>query len=112
VSNDRIGQRDARTPSVCDIRVGHAVEDPRVTALRAAIGRLGRELTAYPYRLPERQVALEELASLDARAAAGTLSVPGLRASLLVVAGALGSVSVLSASLRQVHRAIDLFGAA
>jgi hypothetical protein len=110
VSNDRIGQC-ARTPSAGEPRLGVlAVEDPRVAALRSAVGRLGRELAAYPHRLPERQVAQEELAALDARAASGTLSVAGLRASLLVVAGALGSVSALSASLAQVHQAIDLFG--
>ncbi len=89
-----------------------AREDPRVAALRSAVGRLSRELAGYPARLPDRQVAQEELALLDAHAASGTVSVPALRASLLAVAGALGSVSALSAPLAQLHRAIDLFGPA
>lgn len=108
MSNDRIGQC-ALTPSVRDIRTGVA-DDPRVAELRTAVARLCRELAAYPFLLPERHMAQEELALLDARAADGTLSVPGLRASLLVVAGALGSVSSLGAALGQVRGAIDLFG--
>jgi maleate cis-trans isomerase len=109
VSNDRIGQC-TKTHSVPDIDPSAAREDPRVTGLRAAVGRLSRELAAYPARLPDREVAEEELALLDADAAAGALSVPRLRESLLVVAGALGSVSALAAPLDQVHHAIDVFG--
>lgn len=109
MSNDRIGQC-TRTHSVHDIDPSAVDADLRVAGLRSAVGRLSRELAAYPVRLPDRQVAEEELAILDAHAASGALSVPRLRESLLVVAGALGSVSALSASLAQVHRAIDVFG--
>ena len=111
MSNDLIGQSD-RAPSVCDLRGAGDRDDARILELRAAVGRLGRELAAFPRALPERQVALEELASLDDRAATGALTVPALRASLLVVAGALGSVSSLAPSLRRVRHAIDLFGSA
>lgn len=109
MSNDRIAQC-ARTHSVHDIDDAGTDEDPRVAGLRAAVGRLGRELADYPAVLPDRRVAEEELALLDVHAASGTLSVPRLRESLLVVTGALGSVSALSAPLSRVHHAIDLFG--
>ncbi len=125
MSNNRIGQSTATHsadsvdsvgsagpfPSTPDAGSPVARDDPRLAGLRVAVGRLGRELAAYRVVLPDRQVAEEELAALDAAAAAGALSVPRLRESLLVVAGALGSVSALSAPLAQFHHAIDMFGA-
>lgn len=75
-----------------------------------AVGRLRRELACYRVQLSDRQIAEEELAVLDSHTACGVPSVPRLRRSLLVVAGALGSVSALSAPLAQVRRAIDRFG--
>lgn len=103
---------DARTPQAAALDDAPAVgvEDPRVTELRAAIGHLRRELACYRVQLSDRPVAEDELAVLDAQAATGTLSVPRLRRSLLVVAGALGSVSALAVPVAQIRRAIDLFG--
>jgi Family of unknown function (DUF5955) len=102
---------DALTPDAAlDAAPAGGAEDPRVTELRAAIGRLRRELAGYRVPLSDRPVAEDELAILDAQAASGTLSVPRLRRSLLVVAGSLGSVSALAAPVAQIRRAIDLFG--
>lgn len=43
-------------------------------------------------------------------AASGTPEIPRLRRSLLLVAGAIGSVSALAPGLRAVRIAVDLFG--
>ncbi len=109
MSNDRIGQC-TRTPVAPDVPALSAGEDPRVTELRAAVGRLRRELAGYRVQLSDRPVAEDELDVLDAQTASGGPSVPRLRRSLLVIAGALGSVSALAEPLAQVRRAIDLFG--
>ncbi|WP_208105636.1 DUF5955 family protein [Streptomyces sp. GC420] len=85
-------------------------EDPRVTGLRTAVSRLRRELAAHPADLPDRCIAEEELAALHAAAAGGTPEVPRLRRSLLLVAGAVGSVSALADALADVRRAVELFG--
>ncbi|MEC4018160.1 DUF5955 family protein [Streptomyces sp. H27-D2] len=86
------------------------VEDPRVTELRAAVNRLRRELAGHPTELSDRDAAEDELASLDAMVSAGLPEVPRLRRSLLLVAGALGSVSALAPALSEVRQVIDLFG--
>ncbi|MFD8151218.1 DUF5955 family protein [Streptomyces sp. NPDC059720] len=84
--------------------------DPRVTELRTAVSRLRRRLAAHPGEFADRSIAEEELAALDAMAATGAPDVPRLRRSLLLVAGAIGSMSALSPALADVRRAVDLFG--
>ncbi|MFJ8823062.1 DUF5955 family protein [Streptomyces sp. NPDC102467] len=85
-------------------------EDPRVAELRTAVSRLRRELAAHPAEFMDRGIAEDELAALDAMADGGSPEVPRLRRSLLLIAGAIGSVSALSAALTQVRGAIELFG--
>jgi hypothetical protein len=82
-------------------------EDPRVTELCAAVSRLRRELAGHPAHLSDRGVAEDELAALDAMARAGTPEAPRLRRSLLLVAGALGSVSALAPALADMRQVID-----
>ncbi|MFF7865408.1 DUF5955 family protein [Streptomyces qaidamensis] len=86
------------------------VEDPRVTELCSAVSRLRRRLAAHPGEFADRTIAEEELAAVAAMAADGIPEISGLRRSLLLIAGAIGSVSALSAELREVRRAVDLFG--
>ncbi|MEU5717977.1 DUF5955 family protein [Streptomyces sp. NPDC020403] len=85
-------------------------EDPRVAGLRLAVSRLRRELAGHPAEFPDRGIAEEELAALAAMAVGGAPEVPRLRRSLLLVAGAIGSVSALAPGLRDVRAAVDLFG--
>ncbi|THA79610.1 hypothetical protein E6R60_01290 [Streptomyces sp. A0642] len=96
--------------SVGQARVTSSGEDPRVTELRAAVSRLRRELAAHPAEFPDRAIAEDELAALDATASGGAPGIPRLRRSLLVIAGAVGSVSALASALRDVRIAVDLFG--
>lgn len=86
-------------------------EDPRVTELRTAVSRLRRELAALRTDFPDRATAEEELAALAAMTCEGVPEIPRLRGSLLVLAGAIGSMSALSGALRAVRAAVDLFGA-
>ncbi|MDX3528158.1 DUF5955 family protein [Streptomyces sp. ID05-39B] len=85
-------------------------EDPRVAELRTAVSRLRRELAALPAEFPDRVIAEDELAALAAMAAHGIPEIPRLRRSLLLIAGAIGSVSALARGLSQVRSAVDLFG--
>jgi hypothetical protein len=85
-------------------------EDPRVAELRTAVSRLRRELAVHPAEFPDRGIAEEELAALDAMATGGAPEIPRLRRSLLLVAGAIGSVSALAPGVRDVRIAVDLFG--
>ncbi|MGW1891452.1 DUF5955 family protein [Streptomyces sp. NPDC002004] len=85
-------------------------EDPRVTELRGAVSRLRRELAAHPAEFPDRGIAEDELAALDAMAGSGVPEIPRLRRSLLLIAGAIGSVSALASRLADVRDAVDLFG--
>ncbi|MFI9154326.1 DUF5955 family protein [Streptomyces sp. NPDC053367] len=85
-------------------------EDPRVTGLRTAVSHLRRRLAAYPAEFPDRAVAEDELAALAAMAAGGTPEIPRLRSSLLLIAGAIGSMSALASALAEVRDAIELFG--
>ncbi|MFF1462875.1 DUF5955 family protein [Streptomyces sp. NPDC058330] len=78
--------------------------------LRTAVSRLRRELAGHPAEFPDRGIAEDELAALDAMAVGGTPEIPRLRRSLLLVAGAIGSVSALAPRLRDVRNAVDLFG--
>ncbi|GAA3293562.1 DUF5955 family protein [Streptomyces cinereospinus] len=78
--------------------------------LRTAVSRLRRELAAHPGEFTDRVVAEEELAALAAMTADGPPEVPRLRRSLLLIAGAIGSVSALSRGLSQVRDAVELFG--
>ncbi|WP_181793109.1 DUF5955 family protein [Streptomyces sp. WELS2] len=85
-------------------------EDPGVAELRTAVSRLRRRLAALPADFPDRAIAEEELAALAAMAATGAPEIPRLRASLLLIAGAIGSMSALARGLSQVRAAVDLFG--
>ncbi|MFI9568714.1 DUF5955 family protein [Streptomyces rishiriensis] len=85
-------------------------EDQRVAELRAAVSRLRRELAAHPAEFPDRIIAEDELAALAAMADHGVPEVPRLRRSLLVIAGAIGSVSALARGLSDVRGAVELFG--
>jgi hypothetical protein len=85
-------------------------EDPRVAGLHTAVSRLRRELAAHPAEFPDRGIAEEELAALAAMAVSGRPEIPRLRRSLLLIAGAIGSVSALAAGLADVRDAVDLFG--
>ncbi|MEU9092176.1 DUF5955 family protein [Streptomyces sp. NPDC087901] len=96
--------------SVGQARVTSSDEDPRVTELRTAVARLRRELAGHPAEFPDRAIAEDELAALDAMAAGGAPEIPRLRRSLLLIAGAVGSVSALASALRDVRIAVDLFG--
>ncbi|MGW1814910.1 DUF5955 family protein [Streptomyces sp. NPDC002125] len=91
-------------------RLAGSGEDPRVAELRTAVSRLRRELAGHPVEFPDRGIAEDELAALDAMAAGGMPEIPRLRRSLLLVAGAIGSVSALAPGLREVRIAIELFG--
>ncbi|MEV1068492.1 DUF5955 family protein [Streptomyces sp. NPDC050263] len=85
-------------------------EDPRVAELRTAVSRLRRELAAHPAEFPDRVIAEDELAALAAMAAHGIPEIPRLRRSLLLIAGAIGSMSALSRGLSEVRSAVELFG--
>ncbi len=85
-------------------------EDLRVAGLRTAVSRLRRELAAHPAEFPDRGIAEDELAALAAMAIGGAPEIPRLRRSLLLIAGAIGSVSALSRGLTEVRAAVDLFG--
>ncbi|WKX13791.1 DUF5955 family protein [Streptomyces sp. NL15-2K] len=86
-------------------------EDPRVARLRTAVSRLRRELAAHPAEFHDRVIAEDELAALAAMTTTdGTPEVARLRRSLLLIAGAIGSVSALASGLSEVRRAVELFG--
>ncbi|MEW1640838.1 MULTISPECIES: DUF5955 family protein [unclassified Streptomyces] len=85
-------------------------EDPRVAELRTAVSRLRRELAAHPAEFPDRVIAEDELAALAAMTIDGVPEIPRLRRSLLLIAGAIGSVSALARGLTDVRDAVDLFG--
>ncbi|WP_240140197.1 DUF5955 family protein [Streptomyces sp. MUM 178J] len=87
-------------------------EDPRATELRAAVSRLRRELAGHPVDFPDRDIAEDELAVLAAMVSSGEPEVLRMRRSLLLIAGAVGSVSALGSALMQVRQAVDLFGEA
>ncbi|MFF0105222.1 DUF5955 family protein [Streptomyces hirsutus] len=89
---------------------GSREDDPRVTELRSAVARLRRQLAAHPAEFPDRVIAEDELTALDAHAACGNPEIPRLRRSLLLIAGAIGSVSALGRGLGEVRDAVDLFG--
>lgn len=78
--------------------------------LRTAVSRLRRELAAHPAEFPDRGIAEDELACLAAMAITGSPEIPRLRRSLLLIAGAIGSVSALARGLSDVRTAVDLFG--
>ncbi|WP_428837963.1 DUF5955 family protein [Streptomyces tunisiensis] len=80
--------------------------------LRSAVARLRRQLAAHRAEFRDRGIAEEALATLAGLAAADRPDIPVLRRSLLLVAGAIGSVSALGEGLRQLREAVDLFGTA
>jgi hypothetical protein len=85
-------------------------EDPRVAELRTAVARLRRELAAHRAEFPDRAIAEDELAALAAMTIDGVPETPRMRSSLLLIAGAIGSVSALSRGLSDVRDAVDRFG--
>ncbi|MET7700223.1 MULTISPECIES: DUF5955 family protein [unclassified Streptomyces] len=85
-------------------------EDPRVAELKSAVSRLRRELAAHPAEFPDRGIAEDELAALAAMTVSGIPEIPRLRRSLLLIAGAIGSVSALAKGLSAVRSAVELFG--
>lgn len=85
-------------------------EDLRVVELRTAVSRLRRELAAHPGEFRDRGIAEDELAALAAMTIDGAPEIPRLRRSLLLIAGAIGSVSALARGLSDVRDAVDLFG--
>ncbi|MFF3645419.1 DUF5955 family protein [Streptomyces sp. NPDC002564] len=91
-------------------RVAGSEEDPRVAELRAAVSRLRRELAAHPAEFADRGIAEDELAALAEMAYGGAPEIPRMRRSLLLVAGAIGSVSALAAGLAGVRVAVEMFG--
>ncbi|GGQ78564.1 hypothetical protein GCM10010216_45490 [Streptomyces flaveolus] len=78
--------------------------------LRTAVSRLRRQLALLPADFPDRAIAEDELADLAAMADHSVPEVPRLRRSLLLIAGAIGSVSALSRGLADVRHAVELFG--
>lgn len=96
--------------SVGQTRVTGSDEDPREMELRAAVSRLRRELAGHPAEFPDREIAEDELAVLAAMVASGGPEIPRMRRSLLLIAGAIGSVSALAPALMDVRNAVDLFG--
>ncbi|MFG3080079.1 DUF5955 family protein [Streptomyces parvulus] len=90
-------------------RVAVDDEDVRVAELRAAVSRLRRRLAALPADFPDRAIAEDELADLAAMAGHGVPEARRLRRSLLLIAGAIGSVSALAPGLAEVRRAVELF---
>ncbi|MEU0987245.1 MULTISPECIES: DUF5955 family protein [unclassified Streptomyces] len=85
-------------------------EDPRVSALGVAVSRLRRELAGHPAQFSDRDIAEDELAVLAAMVAEHRPDVARMRRSLLLIAGAIGSVSALGPALMEVRSAVDLFG--
>ncbi len=81
-----------------------------MTELRSAVSRLRRQLAAHRAEFRDRSVAEEALATLAGLAAADDPDIPRLRRSLLLVAGAIGSVSALGQGVRELREAVDLFG--
>ncbi|OON81649.1 DUF5955 family protein [Streptomyces tsukubensis] len=85
-------------------------DDPRVAELRVAVSRLRRALASHPVEFADRAVAEHELAVLAAMAEAGCPEIPMLRRSLLLIAGAIGSVSAFAVVFTEVRQAVELFG--
>jgi hypothetical protein len=81
-----------------------------VAELRTAVSRLRRELAAHPADFPDRAIAEDELATLAAMTTGGTPEIPRMRSSLLLIAGAIGSVSALRRGLTEVRDAVEMFG--
>ncbi|MGW7411972.1 DUF5955 family protein [Streptomyces sp. NPDC054863] len=84
--------------------------DPRVAELHRVVARLRRELAAHPAELSDRMIAEDELAALAAMVLSGAPDVLRLRRSLLLVAGAIGSVSALGPAMGLVRDAVERFG--
>jgi hypothetical protein len=84
--------------------------DPRVAELLDRVEQLRCALAAHPAHLADRQAADEELTALAALARGRAPGVAELRSSLLLIVGALGSVSALSDALGGLRRAVELFG--
>ncbi|GAB2870873.1 DUF5955 family protein [Streptomyces mayteni] len=84
--------------------------DPRVGALRVAIERLRRDLNGYPAPLDDREIAERHLALLSAAAGTAAPEAAALRNALLMIAGAVGSVSALAPAVVQLRQAVELFG--
>ncbi|GAA2488578.1 DUF5955 family protein [Streptomyces gobitricini] len=81
-----------------------------MTELRTAVSRLRRALACHPGDFADRGIAEDELAALAAMTLTGVPEVRRLRRSLLLVAGAIGSISALGAALTELRGAVELFG--
>ncbi|MDH6213390.1 hypothetical protein M2283_000669 [Streptomyces pseudovenezuelae] len=81
-----------------------------MAGLRTAVSRLRRQLATHPAEFPDRGIAEDELAALAAMTIDGVPEIPRLRRSLLLIAGAIGSVSALARGLSDVRDAVELFG--
>lgn len=86
-------------------------EDWRALELRRTVARLRGELRQYPAELPDRRTAEEALEVLEGAAHEPAPYVQRLRWALLLVAGAVGSVSALSEALCELRVAVDRFSA-
>ncbi|MFI5806289.1 DUF5955 family protein [Streptomyces sp. NPDC051561] len=84
-------------------------DDPRVAELHTVVARLRRELASLPFELMDRAIAEDELADLAAMVLGGSPEVPRMRRSLLLIAGAIGSVSALAPAVARVRAAVDRF---
>lgn len=104
------GKNDPCTSVAVDVVPCDGWPEPGSVALRAAVSRLHRELMGHRANLPDRAIADEELTALAVRLTATSLpDAAGLRRSLLVIAGALGSVSALGDALAEVRWAVERF---
>ncbi|QMV21301.1 hypothetical protein GQS52_05420 [Streptomyces sp. SCUT-3] len=93
---------------VDDLRsAGPRPADPRLAELRAAAQALRRELAGYRGDPADLRAAEEGLDAVDAHLLAGEPDGARLRGALLLLVGALGSVSALSGPVGDVRRAID-----
>ncbi|MGP3970123.1 DUF5955 family protein [Streptomyces sp. 6N223] len=85
-------------------------EDPRMSALSAAVDRLGGELGDYEAALADREVAERQLAALRAMSAAREPDGVAMRDALLLIAAAVGSVSALAPAVARLREAVEAFG--
>jgi hypothetical protein len=86
-------------------------EDPRLAPLRAAVTRLRRELADHRADLPDRDIAETELEALRRLVTVGGVPALGpVQRSLLLVVGAIGSVSALGSAVGELRRAVETLG--
>lgn len=79
----------------------------RTGGLDTAVARVRRELACYPRPLPDRGVAEDALDALIRSGSRPAPDIEQLRHFLLLVVGALGSVSALSGELEALREAVE-----